>query len=188
MIMANYLKTVPYIMDFEGGLTDHPNDIGGITKYGVSLRFAKDTGDLELFDKDHDNDIDRNDIKLLSKEDAANAFKKYFWDKLKLDDISSEKKAFVVYDTAVNSGIGNAVPLMQRTLVKLGYHIDVDGKFGPKTFSAFQDADEDIFCEEFLELRTNFYYKIVERKPSQRVFIRGWLNRIKEIKNILKTY
>ena len=67
MIMANYLKTVPYIMDFEGGLTDHPNDIGGITKYGVSLRFAKDTGDLELFDKDHDNDIDRNDIKLISK-------------------------------------------------------------------------------------------------------------------------
>lgn len=75
--MADYRKSIPVILKNEGGLTDDPYDAGGITNYGVCLRFAQDTGDLELFDVDHDGKITREDIKKLTIDDATEAFKKY---------------------------------------------------------------------------------------------------------------
>ena len=187
-LMATYSYAIPYTLDFEGGLSDDPFDRGGITKYGVSLVFAKGTKNLKLFDKDGDGDIDRNDIKELSIDDAKEAFKLYFWDPVDLDDITSEKKAFVIFDSNVNHGLGNSIPMLQRTCVKLGMNISIDGIFGPNTKNAFELADEDLFCDEFLDVRKNFYYKIVQRNPSQKKFLKGWLNRINGIKNILKTY
>ena len=79
--MATYTYAIKYTLDFEGGLSDNPNDSGGITNHGVSLAFASSTGNRKLFDKDRDGDIDRNDIKLLTTEDAIEAFKIYFWDR-----------------------------------------------------------------------------------------------------------
>lgn len=183
--MANYQKIIPYTLDFEGGLTEDKNDSGGITNYGVCLMFAKDTRDLELFDKDKDGDIDRNDIKKLTPEDAKKAFKKYFWDKMQLDTIESDKKAFVIFDTAMNSGLGNAIPMTQKALVDLGEKITIDGKYGPKTRAALDSVDEDEFCDAFLNIREKFYHKIVAKRPSQKVFLRGWLNRINGIRKIL---
>lgn len=186
--MADYYKAIPYTLDFEGGLTEDAADSGGITNFGVCLEFAKDTGDMELFDKNDDGTIDRKDIKLLKKEDAEAAFKKYFWDKLDLDNIDSDKKAFVVFDCSMNSGIGNAVPMLQKALVNIGYNIDIDGKYGPQTKKAFNDAPEDDFCDEYLNVREKFFRMIVDRRPSQKVFLRGWLNRVNQIREIIKTY
>ena len=186
--MAVYTNAIKYTLDFEGGLSDNPNDSGGITNHGVSLAFASSTGNRKLFDKDHDGDIDRNDIKLLTTEDAIEAFKIYFWDPIDLDDLDSEKKAFLVFDANVNHGLGNSIPMIQRTCNKLGYKLDIDGKYGPKTKCALEECDEYDFCNTFLDVRENFYYKIVERRSSQKVFLRGWLNRINQLRDIIKTY
>ena len=78
--MADYKKCIPIILRAEGGLTEDKYDTGGITNYGVSLAFAKDTKDLELFDMDDNGIINREDIKKLTIEDATKAFKKYMWD------------------------------------------------------------------------------------------------------------
>jgi lysozyme family protein len=76
--MADYKLCIPVILRAEGELSDDPADAGGITKWGVCLRFAKDTKNLELFDKDGDGDIDRNDIKKLTIEDATEASRSIF--------------------------------------------------------------------------------------------------------------
>lgn len=184
--MANYEKAFPVILKFEGGLCDDPEDSGGITKYGVCLEFAKDTHDLKLFDKDGDGDIDRQDIKKLSVDDASRAFKKYFWDKYQLDDLDSNKMALVVFDSAVNHGRGNATAFIQKTLNKFGYHLMVDGLWGPKTRNALQTVDDpDEFCAQMISLRRKFYNTIVENRPKQKVFLKGWLNRLKSLQQVL---
>lgn len=94
--MADYSKSIPIILANEGGLTEDPEDKGGITNFGVCLMFAKDTKDVEIFDMDGDGDIDREDIIHLTKEAAEEGFKKYFWDKYKLDDEPSDKIALVI--------------------------------------------------------------------------------------------
>lgn len=187
--MANYENIIDFTLEYEGfdKCTDIKEDRGGITKYGVSLLFAKGTKNLHLFDIDSDGDIDREDIKLVTEDIAKVGFKKYFWDNYKLDDIDSDKKAFVLFDASMNHGNGNSIVFLQKTLYNIGYDCDVDKMFGPKTFSFLKDAPVDEFCEEFLRIRENFYYRIVERNPSQRKFIKGWINRINKVKRDLNT-
>lgn len=78
--MANFQKIIPFILKMEGHdvFTDIPEDKGGATKYGISINFAEDTNDLEMFDLDGDNEITKKDIKLLDSETALKVYKKYF--------------------------------------------------------------------------------------------------------------
>ena len=78
--MADYKRCIPIIIEHEGGYCNDPADSGGPTKWGVCLTFAKDTGDLELIDKNGDKRITVDDIKKLTIEDASEIFKRYFWD------------------------------------------------------------------------------------------------------------
>ncbi len=171
--MADYKKCIPVIIAAEGKYSNDPADSGGPTKWGVCLTFAKDTGDLELIDKNGDKRITIDDIKKLTIEDASEIFKKYFWDKFKLDDEESNKKALVIFDISVNHGLANAGMMMQRALNKMGNNLVVDKKVGPKTLSALHAADPDEFCDEILKVRENFYHKIVANRPSQKVFLKG---------------
>lgn len=186
--MANYLKCIPVILENEGGLVDNPNDTGGITNFGVSLRFAKDTNDLEIFDVDNDNDIDRQDIINMTMDRAVEGFKKYFWDKFKLDQEPSDKVALVIFDIAVNHGNGNASSMIQKALVDMGFKIAIDGIVGPKTLAALHQADPDSFIDTILNVRERFYRKIVERRPSQKVFLKGWLNRCNHLREIVHDF
>lgn len=190
--MANYKNIIPFTMDYEGantkngGLVDIKEDSGGITKFGVCLEFAKDTRNVALFDLNDDGIIDRSDIKIMTREVAEEAFKKYFWDKYNLDAVTSDKKAFVVFDAAMNNGNGNAIKFLQRTLVMLGLPCKLDYIFGNKTFTFMEQANTESFCSTFLSIREGFFKKIVANRPSQKIFLKGWLNRITKIKNDLK--
>ena len=91
---------------------------------------------------------------------------------------------------AMNHGTRNCSRMVQKALVELDLLTsdDIDGIAGPKTFNAMHSADEDNFLEHLLSVRERFYYKIVENKPSQKVFLRGWLNRVKSLRTVLETF
>lgn len=177
--MADYYKCIPLSLKYEGGYCDIKEDAGGATNHGISLRFAKDTEDYELFDLDNDGEITKYDIKMITEEIATEAFKKYFWDRFELSDIESNKKAFVIFDCLINSGSKNAARITQRALVACGHDVDIDGKWGPITKRTVDICDEDCFVEEFLYERSEFFKRIVRNKPSQKIFLKGWLNRIR---------
>lgn len=178
--MADFYKAIQFTSKYEGGekFTDDPLDRGGATRWGVSLRFAEGTNDLALFDLDKDGKITKNDIKLLDKDTAYKVYKKYFWDIAKLDELSSDKKAFIFFDAIVNHGLRNATGMAQRALIDLGFKIGFDRLFGRQTFGALEEVDEEKFIYMFLEKRKNFFEAIVKNDPSQNRFIKGWLNRI----------
>ena len=185
--MANYEKVIPLTLMYEGGdkFTNIPEDKGGATKWGVSLLFIRDVDDL-MFDLDGNGRLDENDIRIMTEHIASLGFKKYFWDRpYGLDYLESDKKAFVVFDAAVNNGPGNATKFIQRAANVIGMNCDVDGKFGPKTAKCLKEAPTDEFIDAFLDIREAFFWNIINRNPSQRVFIKGWLNRIKNIRRDL---
>ncbi|MEG2172314.1 MAG: glycosyl hydrolase 108 family protein, partial [Desulfovibrionaceae bacterium] len=115
-----------FTAQWEGGLSDHPADPGGITKYGVSLRWLRELAQEECrklarscdgsnaFDRKHahslagidfdnDGDIDADDIRACTKAQAAQLFKKHFWDATKCAKLPIPL-AIVLYDGAVNMG------------------------------------------------------------------------------------
>jgi len=178
----NFEKSLEKVLVYEGGYSNVANDSGGATNLGITLQtlkqFYSETGYGDL---DHDGDVDINDIKLLdTQEEVSRIYKKDYWDKMKLDDFPGGID-FLMFDFGVNSGPGNATKLLQKSLKYQDFDILVDGKLGSFTISAVKKSNINILIKSMIKERTNFYLKIVENKPSQKVFLQGWLNRLLKV-------
>jgi len=122
-------------MRWEGGLSDDAADPGGITNYGVSLRFLRSLG----HDVDGDGDIDADDIRCLTPAGAALILRQEFWTCQDLDSFPP-LLAIAHYDASVNCGRGRAVRCLQAACNAFdGPKIDEDGRLGPKTRSRIAD-------------------------------------------------
>lgn len=164
-----------FVLKWEGGLTNDANDSGGITKYGVSLKFLQSVDPKATADT----------IKNLTVDDEKRLFKEHFWDKIYGDNLP-QAIAFVLYDTVVNVGVSQGVKFLQRVL-----GCNDDGKIGKNTLYLANTSCIKEVVDKFLTLRENFYKALVEKKPNQGVFLKGWLNRVtdlrKEVENYLNT-
>ena len=176
---------------WEGTLSDHPADRGGITAYGASIAFvqgiaATASGKNFLQTIGVDLPITRAVIRQLQPGQVATMFRHEFWDALRLDGLPF-RQAVLLYDAAVNSGPTQAVKLSQRgynRCVIHGVKLAVDGILGSLTRKALQ-TDTDKVVREIIQARRNFYESIVESKPDQRVFLKGWLNRADALEKLL---
>lgn len=182
--MADFNQAHAFTAKWEGGLSDHPADPGGITKYGVSLRWLRSLGH-DLGDIDGDGDIDADDVRALTPEDAARLFKLKFWEPYMLCDLS-QIVATVHYDCSVNTGPAQATRIAQRACNEvLGSGLVVDGKFGPKTRKALKDGSSFNLVDAMLSERERFYALLVEQKPSLACFLIGWLNRVNGLRRFV---
>lgn len=84
-------KAIKFVLKWEGGYTNDPNDPGGETKYGISKRAYPNLN-----------------IKALTESDAIAIFKRDYWDKANCDNLPYPLD-FVVFDTAVNCGVSRAL-------------------------------------------------------------------------------
>jgi lysozyme family protein len=124
-------------------------------------------------DKDGDGDIDAEDIKKLSEEDAKWIAKKIFWDYFQADLILNESVAQFIVDWGYNSGRKTVAKIVQRVI-----KVDVDGIVGAKTLSAINCTDQERLFNLLKIERQVFLNNIIKRRPDQIVFYDGWMNRV----------
>ncbi|NCB42928.1 MAG: peptidoglycan domain protein [Clostridia bacterium] len=171
--MANVKLLLPFILSWEGGFVNDPLDKGGATNKGVTIATWKRCG----YDKDGDGDIDVNDLRLISKDDVLNrVLKPHYWDKWKADQIKSQSVANILVDWVWGSG-ANGIKIPQKLL-----GLTVDGIVGPKTLAAVNSSDALVLFNTIKAEREAFLWRIVERDPTQKRFIKGWLNRLNALK------
>lgn len=166
---------------WEGGISDHPADRGGFTAYGVSTEFMRELmasapSRRFLATLGLSGNPDRALMKKISREKAAAIFRYYFWDAQNLD-LFCLPVATVWYDMAVNHGRAGACRIIQQAANNvLRATLKVDGIPGPQTCGAVQKGGMSL-ASEAIRIRRQYFNNIVNRRPSQKVFLKGWLNR-----------
>ena len=172
--MSHFDTAIKKVLKHEGGYIDHKNDPGGATKYGISLRFIRQSN-TEL-DLDGDGDIDADDIKEMTEDKAKEIYKDKFWNPYNYDIITDPDVATKIFDITVNAGPRQSHKLVQRACNTRHKDLDVDGLLGTQSLRAINQIGKDLL-PEICKVQADFYKSLVEKKPELKVFLKGWLRR-----------
>ncbi|TCS62570.1 putative peptidoglycan binding protein [Varunaivibrio sulfuroxidans] len=178
-----FTAAVETVLKHEGGFSADPNDPGGATHYGISLRYllsihAVDTdGDgFSDFDFDRDGDIDAHDIRAMTRGAAIEIYRDHFWTPNGYGDLPP----FVgpkVFDLAVNMGPRQAHKLLQRAARACEANLTDDGVLGPKTRAAIAGLPPMQVVAATRSEAAGFYRTLIAEKPKLEIYRTGWLRR-----------
>ncbi len=163
--MDRFEKIFDFLLKVEGGYSDDKNDKGGKTKYGIIEVEARKYGY-----KGHMRDM--------PIEIARDIYDKKYYHGNRLNEVANDKIALSICDWIVNSGTWGAKKAQQALNIINGSELAVDGKIGNQTLFALNHVDSEKFLKVYHELQRKFYIGIVATRPTQRVFLKGWLNRV----------
>lgn len=166
--MAHIERLKPWILKWEGGFVDHPLDKGGPTNKGVTI------GTFRTF---YGKNATVEQLKNITDRQWDKIFEVGYWRPFKADLIKSQAVANICVDWAWASGTATAIKQVQRVL-----GVTADGVVGEVTLGAINRAEPRELFERIKAERTAFVEAIVKRTPSQKVFLKGWKNRINDIK------
>jgi lysozyme family protein len=151
------------VVGHEGGYTDNPQDRGNWTsgtigqgelrgtKYGISAAAYPST-----------------DIAGLTLAGAREIYRRDYWDKIEGDSLDPGL-ALVVFDAAVNNGVGRAIRWLQEAV-----GVTADGVIGDRTRDAIRAADATEALVGVHAARIHFMASL----PTWQTFGRGWSRRL----------
>lgn len=146
------------ILAHEGGLyTNHPNDRGGPTKWGITI---------PVLSAYRGHPCTAEDIEALTREEAAAIYTALFI--RPFDGVKDPLRANVI-DMGVNAGVRRATSLLQELL-----GTTVDGLMGPATRAAAATRE---WSPLYVGVRLAWYEGLIRADRSQMVFRSGWRNR-----------
>ena len=143
------------LLGHEGGYSNHPNDTGKETMWGVTERVARAHGYT-------------GHMRSLPVDVAKAIYKRDYWDAVRADEVPTAIR-YSLFDGAVNSGVKQSVKWLQRALGVVD-----DGAIGPKTLAAAQAADGHVLKAKMLGARLQFMADL----PTWPSFGRGWARRV----------
>lgn len=169
--MAQVSKLAPFILQWEGGFVNDPDDLGGATNKGVTI------GTYEAYCRKKGYPrptVER--LKNLSTAEWTEILKTMYWDRWQADLIKSQSIANILVDWVWASGV-HGIKIPQEVVGVLA-----DGVVGPKTIAAVNSKNPQELFASIKMARVAFIDEICRKRPANLKFKRGWLNRINSLK------
>ena len=159
--MADFEPAVTKTIRREGGdtLTDDPDDPGGLTRYGISKRAHPEV-----------------DPRNLTLDSAKEIYRKEYWNPCQGDAIKSQLLAELIFDSAVNMGVNQAIKLVQ-----IASGLEPDGVLGPNTLQAINEADPSTFAAAYVLAKITRYLALVKKNRKLEKYFYGWVRRTLEV-------
>lgn len=154
----NFTTAFEKLLGHEGGYSDHKDDPGGKTRYGITEAVAREVGY-------------RGDMRELPLDLAQRIYKDRYWDAVQAEHLPADIR-YAVFDAAVNSGIAQAAKWLQRAC-----GVKDDGVIGPQTIRAANALHPEGLKRKMLAQRLRFMATLA----NWPAFGRGWANRIADL-------
>ena len=154
----NFDQAFAVLIGHEGDFSDHADDPGGKTRYGVTEAVAREVGY-------------RGDMREFPLELAKRIYQEKYWKPVRADELPNAVR-YAMFDAAVNSGTTQAIRWLQRAV-----GVTDDGVFGPRTMAAVMAVDENRLKNVIIAQRLRFMTDL----KNWHAFSRGWARRISSL-------
>ena len=159
---SNFQQSIDAMLVSEGGFSNNSKDPGGMTNRGVTKTVWEGwTG----------HDATEQTMRNLSTADVTPLYKKKYWDAVQGDALPSGVD-YCVFDTAVNSGAGRSIKLLQRSI-----GVTDDGFLGPNSLAAILVSDVGSLIDKYCDARNEFLQSL----STFDTFGKGWTRRVLEV-------
>lgn len=172
---ARLKSSLTFVLEWEGGFVNDPDDPGGATNKGITQAV------YDGYRKQHG--LAHQSVEKISDAEVAEIYQNNYWNAAHRGSLP-EPLDMVMFDTAVNMGVGTAVTFLQHCL-----HVAEDGHFGPATAGALEAHKHAApgLASCFLAAREARYHSIAVRHPNMSKFLKGWLNRLHALEKAIAT-
>lgn len=167
-----FLKALAFVRRCEGGYVHDPVDRGGPTNCGVT----QVTFDTYLLA--HERPL--RSVATITEAEADDVYRQLYWAATHCAAFPAPV-AVALFDAAVQHGPGMAVRLLQEVVGARR-----DGRVGPETVGAVERIGGFLVAKRFCRRRLVLYARIIAKRPAQIRFARGWLNRIRMLKQLVR--
>jgi lysozyme family protein len=166
----NFQTALKFVLDEEGGYTNDPHDPGGETNFGIIQSEYNEYRTEKGFAK--------QSVKYIRKEEYEDIYLKQYWLKDKCDVLPGGID-IVVFDSAVNCGVGTSIKFLQRAL-----GVDDDGKLGPITLDKLSKTKNlNVLITKILDYRMKYYRAL----NGFKYYGVGWSNRVNRLGKLAPT-
>lgn len=166
MSVSDLDKALDYLLEEEGGWSNHKDDRGGATMYGVTqatydgYRRAKK--------------LPKQSVRQIEHSEARELYDTMYW-RAASCHLLPWPINYLMFDAAVNSGPSRATKWTQA-----GLGVPADGKVGAKTIAAARSTVAEADGSRLYKIvdeRVQFLSALVKSKPTQLAFLLGWWRR-----------
>jgi len=168
MPSASFKASLPFVLRWEGGYVNNPNDPGGTTNKGVTQNVYDDWRRKQ--------GLPLQGVKEITDAEVQAIYDTGYWLPPRCD-VLQKPLDLVQFDTAVNMGPGRAVRFLQQAV-----GCAVDGGFGPNTLKAVEMCNLGGTLVSYCNEREAYYRRLAQRNPKLKIFLKGWLNRLNALR------
>jgi lysozyme family protein len=182
--MSGFAQALPALLAREGGFVDHPDDRGGPTNKGITQ---------ETYDGWRTGrGLPKRSVRHIEDDEVEAIYHERYWLPVKCEALPWPVSG-LHFDATVNHGSGRrrghpegkktgSVHLLQRAL-----GVEDDGIHGPLTQAAIDAANPARLARDMLLVRLVFYRDIVRGDQRQETFLEGWVARLCELYEAVRT-